>query len=150
MKLQLLEALCHQHGVLAAGNTDCNPISRLHKLVSIDCLGKPGPDFFLKFLAKTDLHIFRKIFVLGTLHGIHKPGNVPFLKAYCIQPLFLELLSDFFTIDSAAAANNQFSGLIHFRILHDFLWLTGQSPLNSAMGNLNLVADINDLIRLRW
>ena len=61
------------------------------------------------------------------------------LKAYCIQPLFLELLSDFFTIDSAAAANNQFSGLIHFRILHDLEIVYG---LRTSQETIDAVTEV--------
>ena len=148
MKLQFLEAFCHKHGVLAAGNTDCNLISRLHKLIGIDSLGKFGPDFFLKFLAEADLHILSKILILGILHHVHKPGNIAALQAHCIQAFFRQILSHFLAVDSAAAADDKLLRLIHIRIAQNFFWLTGNCALHCAMGNLDFIADINDLIRI--
>ena len=55
---KLLKKLCHQHGILTTGNTDCNLISILHQFIFPDCLSKASPDRFAEFLDNTAFNIF--------------------------------------------------------------------------------------------
>ena len=54
---KLLKKLCHQHGILASGNTDRNLVSILYQFIFPDCLCKTSPDRFTKFLDNTTFNI---------------------------------------------------------------------------------------------
>ena len=73
--LQLLDQFCHQHRVLAAGNTDSDFIPFLNQLILIQRFGKLAPDGFPKFLNDAPLNFSG--FVFFFLFGVfcHKPAQ---------------------------------------------------------------------------
>ena len=94
--LQLLKKLCHQHGILASGNTDCNLIPFLYQLIIIDRLGKTAPYLFLEPLADTLLHLQIKrrflflLLLIFLIHRAHEPRQIATLQAVYGMPLLPE------------------------------------------------------------
>ena len=54
--VQLLNQLCHQHGILSTGDTDGNFIARLNQVIISNGVGEWIPDFFFIFGDDTALN----------------------------------------------------------------------------------------------
>ena len=102
MTFQFLEQFCHQHGILTAGNTDRDLISRFHQFIVIDPSGESGKQLLVEFLADAQLDIFPALFhclifrfftvpFLGLfLHLLKKPSCISAFQAQCGNSFFPE------------------------------------------------------------
>ena len=57
MAFQLLEELCHQHGILAAGDAYANLISFFYEFVLVDRLCKSAPNLLFEFFYDAALDV---------------------------------------------------------------------------------------------
>ena len=80
MTLQLLEQLCHQHGILTAGDTYGDLVILLYHIVLIDSFGKSGKQDFMEFFADAFFNLpcplvffFSGLFLL---HQVQKPPGI--------------------------------------------------------------------------
>ena len=80
MALQFLKQLCHEHGILTAGNTDSDLIALLHQFILTDCLGKLAPDGLFKLFTQTLLDVkgrdLRLACLILRLHPLHEPAKI--------------------------------------------------------------------------
>ena len=61
MYLELLEELCHEHGVLPAGDTDGDIIAFFNHIIFIQRLDKGTPDFLAELLYNTAFNLTGRI-----------------------------------------------------------------------------------------
>ena len=74
MLLKFLEQQRHQHTVLAAADTNGHLITRLQQSVFVQSSSKTAPNFFMKLLVNTVLHLFR--FIRLKVQALHQVAVV--------------------------------------------------------------------------
>ena len=113
MQLQLLEQLCHEHGILAAGNTDRNFIPRLYQFVCAHRLRKLAPDFLVKFLADARFHFLCLVGSRRFPDVRKQPVNITAGKVHRIQSLFRKHVRHIPAKLSSLAADDKFFASVY-------------------------------------
>ena len=82
--LQLLKKLCHEHGVLAAGDAHGDPVPLFYKLILPYGPGEAAPDFAVEALANAFLDLTAQRCRLLLFHLVLQPGEIAAGEAVCV------------------------------------------------------------------
>ena len=149
MAFQLLKTLGHQHGILAAGNTDGDPVALLDQLVIVDGFGKFTPDGFAELFLETLLHVPGKILGHILFHVIEQPRSEASLETVRIVAICLQLIRHIHRNPATAAADDLLLFLIQSRCIQNMILICMDRPRNLTRSHLLRAPDIQDLISVR-
>ena len=102
--MQFLKALCHQHRIFSARNTNRNPIPFFDQFIITYCLCKLWPDLFTICFNDASFRFFRKLYGIIFFHLIHDNGNISTMQTHRIISLIAQ---------SKYNRNTQFSTITH-------------------------------------